>query len=216
VIRIAAFDLDGTVLDCESQMLFVRYLVRQRLAPASLRLEVAFWFALDRLGWKLEVSKIHDRLLARYARIPRAALLGAVEEFTATTLMPRIRPEAARWMTRLREQGCHVVLLSASPLVMVTLVAASLPADGCTATQVILDRPGALPVEGEMVYGEAKLRALQRYAAQRFPEWRLEYAFGNDYADRFLLAAADNPVAVCASPRLRAVAAQRGWSQAIW
>jgi phosphoserine phosphatase len=67
-----------------------------------------------------------------------------------------------------------------------------------------------------MVYGKAKLRALRDYAGRRFPSWRLDYAFGNDYADRFLLSAATNPIAVCPSPRLRAVAEKDGWQSTIW
>jgi phosphatidylglycerophosphatase C len=213
---IAAFDMDNTVLDCESQVLFVHYLAAQRLAPASLRLEVAFWFALNRLGWVTDVPRVHDRLVSRYSGIPRQALIGALQDFTDAELMPRIRKDAQEWVSRVRAEGCHIVLLSASPEAMVARLAAAIGVDGYAATRLTLDRPGRLSVDGEMVYGEAKMRALQAYADRRFPSWRLAYAFGNDYADRFLLSAAAHPVAVCPSPRLRQLADEHGWARAVW
>jgi phosphoserine phosphatase len=57
---------------------------------------------------------------------------------------------------------------------------------------------------------------LRSYADQRFPFWRLEYAFGNDYADRFLLNEAVKPVAICPSPRLKTFAEASGWEVQIW
>ena len=215
-VCIAAFDLDDTVVDGNSQALFVRFLREKRLAPASLLFEVAFWFALNRIGWRLEVPKIHARLVSRLSRIPRDVLQQAIREFTQTRLKGRIRRDAEQWMARVRGEGCHVVLLSASIETIVALVAASTQADGYVATRVDFARPGRLAIEGEMIFGETKLRALRDYADGRFPAWRLEYAFGNDYADRFLLSTAVNPVAVCPSERLRALAEKEGWTREIW
>lgn len=215
-VRIAAFDLDNTVVDGESGVLFVRFLFERRLAPLSLPLEVAFWFGLNRIGWKLEVPKVHARLIARVSNLPRDVLQDAIHEFTQTRLVPRVRQDARQWMSRVREEGCHVVLLSASLESMVSAVAESTEADGYVGTRLHLGRPGRLVVDGEMIFGESKVRALEHYANARFPSWRLEYAFGNDYADRFLLQSAANPVAVCPSPQLRTLAEREGWTRADW
>jgi HAD superfamily hydrolase (TIGR01490 family) len=215
-VRIAAFDVDSTVVDCESQVLFVRFLLEKRLAPAWLLMEVGFWFALNRLGWKLEVPKVYARLVSRFSGIPRAVLRNAIGEFVPARLKPRIRKDAEMWMSRLRAEGCHIVLLSAGIENMVALLAESMGADGYAGTKITIDRPGKISIEGEAVYGEAKMRALRDYADRKFPSWRLDYAFGNDYADRFLLSAAAHPIAVCPSARLRAWAEKEGWQSTIW
>ncbi len=216
MIRIAAFDLDGTVLDGDSQALFLRFLTRKRLAPPSLLLEVASWRALNHVGWKLEVPKLYARVVLRCGAIPRDRFRLAMEEFVATRLARRIRRDAERWTRRVRDEGCHVVLLSASIDPIVASVASAMSADGYAGTRLTLDSPGVLSVAGEMLYGEAKMRALQAYADARFPAWRLEYAFGNDYGDRFLLGAATNPIVVCPTKPLRALAAQRRWPCETW
>ena len=215
-VRIAAFDLDGTLVDGNSQAMFVRFLARHGIAPASLRAEVAFWFALSRTGWRLDVPRVHTRLIARLSQIPRDTLQNAIAEFTKRCLVPQLKADAREWMARLRAEGCHVMLLSAALEPMVALTAASMRADGFTATRVRRDRSGRLAVDGNMIYGEAKLRALRDYADERFPSWRLEYAFGNDYADRFLLRAAATAIAVCPSRELRALAEREGWRHATW
>ena len=214
-VRIAVFDLDGTVLDCESQELFVRFLMDKRIAPMSLIMEVALWFTLHRLGWRFDVPKVHLRLVRRFAGIPPEALGNAIQEFSETTLKVRIRKDAERWVSRVRAEGCHIVLLSASLETMVAGIAESMDVDGYWGTKLNFG-PGKLSVKGEMVYGEAKLRALRSYADLRFSSWRLEYAFGNDYADRFLLSEAAVPIAVCPSHRLREFAQKNGWDTAIW
>jgi phosphoserine phosphatase len=216
LVRIAAFDLDDTVVDCNSQAAFVRFLKEKRLAPPSLLIEVAFWFALNRIGCRLDVPKIHARLISRLSSVPRDRLETAMHEFSETRLKPRIRRDAEQWMSRVRADGCHVLLLSASLEPMAALIAESMEADGYACTRVDFDRPGRLAVNGELIYGEAKLRALHEYANGRFPSWRLEYAFGNDYADRFVLSAARNAIAVCPSARLRALAEKEGWSRMMW
>jgi HAD superfamily phosphoserine phosphatase-like hydrolase len=215
-VRIAAFDLDNTVVDGESGVLFVRFLFERRLAPLSLPLEVAFWFALNHVGWKLEVPKIHARLISRVSSVPRDVLQAAIQEFTQTRLLPRVRRDAAQWMSRVRDEGCHIVLLSASLESMVQAVAEAMRADGYVGTRLHMARPGRLLVDGELIFGESKVRALEQYANVRFPSWRLEYAFGNDYGDRFLLQSAANPVAVCPSPQLRSLAEREGWTRADW
>ena len=215
-VRIAAFDLDNTVIDGDSHDLFVRFLSEKRLAPATLLMEVGFWFALDRIGCRLDVPKIHARLVSRLSPVSRDALQQAIREFAQTRLVRRVRKDAGEWIARVRSEGCHVLLLSASFDTMVALIAASVQADGYAGTHITFDRPGKLSIDGELIYGEAKLRALREYADQRFPSWRLEYAFGNDYADRFVLREAVNAVAVCPSPRLRALAEREGWTQSIW
>lgn len=215
-VRIAAFDLDDTVIDCDSQALFVRFLSEKGLAPASLLLEVAFWFGLNRVGWKVDVPTVHARLLSRLSPIPRAALQSAIREFAETRLTLRIRRDAEQWMSRVRDEGCHIVLLSASLETMVAPIAKLMRADGSAGTRIDFERPGRLAIEGDMIYGEEKVRALRDYANGRFPSWRLEHAFGNDYADRFLLSAATHAVAVCPSPRLRELAEHEGWPREIW
>ncbi len=215
-VRIAAVDLDHTVVDCDSQQTFVRFLSEKRLAPASLLMEVAFWFALNRLGCRLDVPRIHARLVSRLSSIPRDRLAAAIQEFADTRLTRRFRADASPCLSHLREERCHIVLLSASIEPIVARIARALQVDGYIGTRMTLDRPGRLSVDGPMIYGDAKVLALREYADARFSAWRLEYAFGNDYADRFLLRAASHPVAVCPSPQLRVLAGQEGWPCETW
>ena len=216
MVRIAAFDLDDTVVGCNSQSLFVRYLTERRLAPASLLMEVGFWFSLNWIGWRLDVPKIHARLISRLSGVERQELQNALREFSAGRLRPLVRADAEQWMARVRAEGCHVLLLSAALEPMVTPIAEAMHVDGHIATRVSVNASGRLAVVGDLIYGEAKVRALREYANARFGSWRLEYAFGNAYDDRFLLGEAVNAMAVCPEPRLRAFADRQGWPRAEW
>jgi phosphoserine phosphatase len=139
-----------------------------------------------------------------------------MREFIESRLTPRIRRDAKRWMSRVRGEGCHIVLVSAALEPMVASIAEAMRVDGYTATRVNPDSANGFALAGDMIYGEAKLRALREYADGRFPSWRLEYAFGNAYDDRFLLTEAVHPFAICPETRLATLAEQHGWPRATW
>jgi len=215
-VRIAAFDLDDTAVACNSQALFIRFLKERRLAPPSLLMEVGFWVALSRLGCPLPVPTIHARVISRFSGISRDALENALREFSEGPLRALVRADAQHWMSRARGEGCHVVLLSAALEPMVAPIARFMGVDGYIATRARVEPSGRISVDGDLIYGQAKVRALREYADGRFASWRLEYAFGDAYDDRFLLGEAVNAVAVGPEPRLRALAERRGWVREEW
>jgi phosphoserine phosphatase len=91
-------------------------------------------------------------------------------------------------------------------------------ADGAVATRLAPPIDGRLSgqIASEMVYGEAKLAAMRRYAGERFNDWVIDSAYGDHESDQFLLAAAERAVAVNPDQRLEAIARRSGWQVVRW
>lgn len=85
------------------------------------------------------------------------------------------------------------------------------------ATQLAEDRGRCTGrVAGRAMFGSAKAAALRELAEHN--EWDLTqcFAYGDSYADRFMLESVGRPIAVNPSPRLRRVARKRGWPILSW
>jgi phosphoserine phosphatase len=71
-------------------------------------------------------------------------------------------------------------------------------------------------VIGEAMFGEAKVGAAQRIAAEMKFDLPQCYAYGDRANDRWLLAAVGRPVAVNPSRKLERLARKHGWEMMQW
>ena len=72
-------------------------------------------------------------------------------------------------------------------------------------------------VDGEVVAGEGKVRAVVAWAEERFGhDWSIVYAYGDHFTDEPLLERADTPYAVCPGTTLSRIAKKRGWQSLNW
>ena len=71
-------------------------------------------------------------------------------------------------------------------------------------------------VAGHAMFGSAKAGALRELAEHNKWDLRQCFAYGDSYADRFMLGSVGRPIAVNPSPALRRVARKRGWPIVFW
>ena len=216
--RIAVFDVDGTLIDGQTQILFARYIVERGGAPRALMAEIAGWYLLYRIGVRLPVARIQRRIVRAFTGTPTHLMHVVLDAFTAEILADRLRPDALRQLRTLRRSGAHVVLVSASLDLIIDRLARLVDADGAVATTVAPSGDARFSgrIDGEMIYGVAKLAAVRRYADQRFPLWEFAAAYGDHKSDRFLLAAARQAFAVNPGRQFERIARRRGWHIVHW
>ena len=218
--HLAAIDLDGTILDGQSQRMFMRYLVRRRMAPLSLLIYVFGIFLLYGLGRKLDLSALQKRVVATFRGFDDARLQALFDDFTAIEVAGRIRPEARREIGALVDQGVHVVIVSGSIAPLVARAGALVGIDHIVATKIAPSRDGRNSglVEGEMLAGKAKVEAIRAHAdfVHGPGRWVLWRAYGDHETDIELLSAADEAIAVCPTPGLETVARARAWRVLNW
>ena len=219
-VRLAAMDLDGTLLAGQSQQLLTRFFVRRRVAPASLLWQVAAIYVLYRLGWKLDLAKLQRRVVRTFAGLDMDRLDRLYDEFVAAELMPRLRRDGRDELAALAGAEAKVILISAAIAPLVERVGSRIGAACAIGTRLAApDGPRfAGEVEGTMLSGPAKAASFRDRADEMFGRggWRLWRAYGDHDTDVDLLAMADEPVAVCPTPRLQAIAQSRGWKTVTW
>ncbi|OQX15202.1 MAG: hypothetical protein BWK76_13515 [Desulfobulbaceae bacterium A2] len=218
-MRLALFDLDHTLLDGDSNALWLSYLAgRDLLPPGTLERqdeEYARYEAgqLDIEAYlRFQLSLLTDRPLVDWF-----PLRG---HFLATEIIPRIPASARAAIAAHRCVGDRMAILTATH---------SFLADGIgellTPLPVIAPRAatrnGCLTgeISGEICFAERKFSCLCHWLAGEGlapADFRAIHFYSDSSNDLPLLEQVSHPVAVNADARLAEIARQRGWPRQSW
>jgi phosphatidylglycerophosphatase C len=186
---IVAFDFDGTLTWRDSFTAFLawrtgaaRYgLGLARLAPA------AILYGLHRDRGRLKAAAIGQFL----GGLPRAELEADARRFATRWSARLLRPDALRCWNDWRSQGARLIIVTASPEILVAPFAQDLEADDLIGTRVAFDAESRVTgaLEGANCRGPEKVARLR---AALGVDVRLEAAYGDSDGDREMLALADD------------------------
>lgn len=219
LVRVAAFDLDGTILDGESPLKLTTSLLRHRQLP----LHAAFLMGIWGIRYRLRLPQVEST--------PRELLFSALTDPTVEEvdreimeifdrrIRKRIRPGALREIERCRADGMKLVLASASFKPITTTIIEELGFDGGVAT-IMEEKNGHYTgkVMGVPVQGREKLRLLIQLCDDTFGAggWTLERAYSDHYSDIPMLELAHEVTVVDPDKKLERVAKRRGWEIVDW
>lgn len=187
---VVAFDFDGT-LTCEDS--FVAFL-RWRAGPAGFALRLAA-IAPAAARWSLDRDR--GALKAAMGRlyfggISRAQLAAEAQAFHTARSGRLMRPDALACWRDWRARGARLLIVTASPEILVAPFARALEADGLIGTRLAFDEfdrfTGALI--GANCRGAEKVARLGEVLGE---SPRLAAAYGDTAGDREMLAIADAP-----------------------
>jgi len=218
-MRLALFDLDHTLLDGDSNQLWLSWLVEQGAAPAERLAEQATHYALYQSGGldidaylAFHLSLLGGRALAQW--------LPMRDAFVATRIAPRIGPAARAAVERHRAQGDLVAVVTATHDFLARGIVDLIAPVPLVATRCAL-REGRFTggVDGTPCFGPAKPRCVEDWLAtrnQRLGSFESVHFYSDSANDLPLLEAVSHPIVVDADPRLAAIARERGWPRQRW
>lgn len=218
--KIAVFDFDGTVIDGQSGSLFTRYLFfRGMMSPARLT-RLIWWGIRYKLHLPYRQGEARELVFGALRGRTSEEVDAIMTSFHDEILAPLYRQPALAEVARCGEEGLRVLLVSATFEPIAAVAAARIGADGFAATRMERDERGCYTgrVEGAVVAGAEKCRAVERWCNARFGEggWVLERAYADHHTDAPLLEAARVPCAVCPGKTLAMSARRRKWPVLDW
>jgi len=186
---VAAFDFDGTLTVRDSFRAFLRWRCGAaeycaglvRLAPAAAR------YAFDRDLTALKAAMVEVYL----SGLPQAMLETEAAEFAAVAAPLLLRPDALKAWRRHRAEGTRMVIVTASPELVVAPFAYGLGADLLIGTRLVYDAQGRVagPIDGRNCRGPEKVRRLKIALGE---DIHVAAAYGDTDGDREMLAMADS------------------------
>ncbi len=207
---VALFDLDGTLIPWDCQLLFRHFVVRREpWRVVFLPVYLAFLPLIGVLG----IEGLKRVFLSYLWRLDRQTLMQYSQEFAAEAAGAAY-PELLAKLESHRRKGQFLILSSASPQFYVSEIGRLLGFDLVLATEVeSADRCKFFP-DLENHKGDAKVERLrQRLPASYFEGGKLIACHGytDSTADLPMLALCDSATVVNPSPRLAQTAAASGW-----
>jgi HAD superfamily hydrolase (TIGR01490 family) len=214
-VRLALFDLDHTLLPVDSADGWSHFLVRAGgldVASATAQIE---HFAASYQAGNFDPDAYLSFQFALLARFPRRQLDAWRDEYLHHRVLPHIRPEALALIDQHRQAGDELALATGTHSFVTAPIAAAFGLPHLLAVQPTQNAAGEFTggYSGTHTYGAGKLRAVEQFLAARGLTWQTaETVFYSDSInDLPLLARVTVPVATNPDPRLRRLAAERGW-----
>jgi HAD superfamily hydrolase (TIGR01490 family) len=208
-MRLAIFDIDGTLVDASSERLFWRYLWRcKRLQARQLVAFVVFMLRYFPVAGR-DVAKKNKAYLSGLTldEVRRSA-----DEFVDSVLWRRLNAPVVARLRAHQRQGDTVVLLSGTLQMIAQRLGDRLGVAHVCAT-LCSESDGkfvARPPERHP-FAAAKLTLARELAREQGLDLRKAAAYCDSHHDVELLEFVELPVAVHPDPRLRAIACARGW-----
>jgi HAD superfamily hydrolase (TIGR01490 family) len=213
--RIALFDLDHTLLPLDSDHAWGEFTHSLGWTdPVDFKRRNDAFYE----HYKAGTLDIHDyvRFATEAARLKgRQACDAAHLQFVREVIAPAIRTEALELIQSHAKAGEDIVIVTATNEFVTRPIAAALGVAELIAVELARDASGWITGEilGVPSMREGKVARVTDWLAARGLDWdAVETTFYSDSTnDLPLLERVDHPVATNPDPRLRAIAAERGW-----
>ena len=211
--RIAAlFDLDKTLLDTSSAVLYARYLYRNGLMSRRQLARVAWWTVLSRLGF-LDMQELAPRLLSDAAGDDEGEVRRQCDLWFAQDVLPHLTEKGRQRVAEHQAQGHVLAIVSGSTQYSVRPMAEYLGFPGQYVCTYLEAEDGRLTgrIVPPVCYGPGKVVWAERFAAEHRVDLSASYFYTDSITDLPLLEQVGHPVAVNPDPRLRRLARRQGW-----
>jgi len=207
----ALFDIDGTLIACNSAPLYMKHLRRRGAARRRDILRTLYYVARYRMGL-LDIERATAVSLAWIRGRDEAAVRADCEEWYARVIRPFVFPAMAATVEAHRGAGHEIAILTSATRYLAEPLAVDLGIAHVLVTQLVV-RDGRFTGEAvrPVCYGEGKIHWAERFAAARGVDLRRSYFYTDSITDLPVLERVGEPRVVNPDLRLRRVAQRRGW-----
>jgi putative phosphoserine phosphatase/1-acylglycerol-3-phosphate O-acyltransferase len=207
----AFFDFDGTLIDGYSARVFYEEQIRHRaLSAEEIVRSLAAWLDMAIRG--SDVSKLMQVAVANWAGHREEEVRELWDRLFFKRIAGLVYPEARELVKAHRKAGHTVVLASSATRYQLDALARDLQVEDvlCSPVEVVRGYFTGF-VNGEVVWGEAKARAVEEFAARREVELQRSFAYANGDEDVPFLETVGKPRALNPQKRLARTARELGW-----
>ena len=215
-MRLTLFDLDGTLLDGDSDHAFCQFVVSLGWADARSFAQRNDAYFADYLAGRLDVHAYVDFATAPWRGRAVTELAQVSRRFMDEVVQPMLKPAARALVQRHREQGDRLALVTATNDFVTRPIAQALGIETLIATELARDAQGQATgaIAGVPAFREGKITRVQDWLAAEglaLESFERSLFYSDSTNDLPLLERVSHPVATNPGPALERIAAQRGW-----
>jgi len=212
----AFFDVDRTLVSCNTGRLFLRDLRR--------RGEISFFRALRALGWMakyhlslIDLQWVAARVASQMAGWTERDFEERCRRWVEDDVLPLVVPGAHSRIARHRAEGHVLAILSSSPTYVTRPIAEALGIEEVMSTQFeVTEGLFTGRLIGPACVGPGKVHWAEDLVARRQLDLAQSWFYTDSYTDLPMLERVGNQVVVNPDPRLKRTARRRGWPVQDW
>ena len=210
--EIVIFDIDNTIIQGQSQALFVEYLRKKGYMSLIYFLSLMIWVILYKVGlvknprkpMKYGLSFIKGRRNVEAEKI--------IQDFFNTVLVNKFYPDAVKIIKEHQKAGRIVILVSNAPDILVKKISDYLMIENYLATVLeIADGMYTGNIIGDIMYGEQKMNSINIFIELHNLSLENSWGYADHDSDAFVLKKVTHPYAVNPSSGLRTLASKNNW-----
>ncbi len=215
-MNLAIFDLDHTLINCDSDSEWPKYLMQKGVVDAAFVARKNDYFYQQYCQGCLDIDEFLAFQLAPLAQFERAQLNQMHGEFMDQYIRPHISPLAQALVQNHRDAGDELLLISATNEFIITPIAHEFGIQHIIGVQLQTDADGRFTGQyiGTPSFKEGKITRLQQWLAERgqnLADFDQVYFYSDSRNDLPLLQFVNRPVAVNPDEVLSQHARQHGW-----
>ena len=212
----AFFDLDRTLIDVNSALLYAKYERRQKRIGLFQLLTTSIYSVLYHLNI-LDMEAAYSKALKNYAGISESEMERNVREFFFEEVDSRLQPGARRALDFHRSQGHQLVLLSTSSSYQAQAAVESWGLDDAIANRFPSEN-GLLTgkISQPFCYGSGKVVAAEEWLEGRDIELKHCYFYSDSFSDLPMLLRVGFPKVVNPDPKLKSYTKRARWEILDW
>lgn len=215
-MNLTLFDLDGTLIDIDSDHAFGEFMVAIGWADreAFQRRNDAFYE--DYQAARLDIDAYIDFATAPWRARPEVEALAMRERFMREVVQPTIDARALALVRHHQAQGDVVAIVTATNEFITRPIADALGVADLIAVELVRDDNGGVTgaLRGLPSFREGKVARVEQWLAglgRRHADFTRVTVYSDSTNDLPLLEWATHPVATNPGPELAAIARERGW-----
>lgn len=211
-MALAIFDLDNTLIGGDSDHLWGEFLCEQGLVDASSFAVRNDQFYADYKAGNLDIESYLRFALGPLKNQPLEVLEQWHREFMKNKIEPIVLPAAMQLIARHRDQGDHLLIITATNAFITAPIARALGIPDILASEAeMVDGRYTGEPCGTPTYKEGKVTRLHDWLRSRKIELDGAWFYSDSHNDLPLLEQVDRPVAVDPDDILLAHARKAGW-----
>ncbi len=215
-MNLALFDLDGTLLEIDSDHAFGEFMVRLGWADGEDFRRPNDEFYAEYLAERLDVEAYIHFATSAWRERSAAEQAAASRRFIDEMIRPALHDSARALLRDHVEAGDRVAIVTATNEFITRPIAALFGVDELIATELQRDAEGRVTgaVHGVPAYREGKVTRVQQWLARQglaCDDFDRITFYSDSTNDLPLLERVSHPVATNPAPALERIAAERGW-----
>jgi HAD superfamily hydrolase (TIGR01490 family) len=211
-VALAIFDLDNTLIAGDSDHSWGVFLVEKQLVDAEIYRQANDGFYADYKNGTLDIRAYLQFSLAPLTRHSMAELEKLHAEFMRNHIEPLMLPKAEALLQHHRDQGDHLLIITATNGFVTRPIAQHLGVGDILATDPeVIDGRYTGNFVGAPCFQAGKITHLHEWLKHTQHSLEGAYFYSDSINDLPLLEQVDHPVVVDADERLAAIARERSW-----